>query len=341
MSDDGEDAPIAWTVGLLDLPSELQIEIFLTLFNQQSVVALSLTCHKLQDVYQRVANMVHVDQRSRIIEPIRNYVQFLDRFKLPNGRVRNPPPGGWPHIKPTPDNGLGTKTAFTIDILRHLPYIHNPEPHAWDYDGCFAHRSSMVDYSESSHHQGTQEELWLENFWYEGEEHPSGEPHILTLADGWEGPGHCFYIDTWTGLIFEEEEEFGPWSPIILAHDFFEDRIKSLTRFDEIFVPGEHTIFRRREHYDREKPWEHGHFWSWQERYVEYDPDDDPYDAEAMEMQGEYDGTDEEFGCMEDADWIRHLYFKHGWPGDNWDKEACLQAIREFVERRHERSGRF
>ncbi|KAH7376312.1 hypothetical protein B0T11DRAFT_272084 [Plectosphaerella cucumerina] len=61
MSDDGEVTPIAWTVGLLDLPSELQIEIFLTLFNQQSVAALSLTCRKLQDVYQRVANTVRVD----------------------------------------------------------------------------------------------------------------------------------------------------------------------------------------------------------------------------------------------------------------------------------------
>ncbi|KAH6697581.1 hypothetical protein F5X68DRAFT_257719 [Plectosphaerella plurivora] len=88
------DVPISWTLGLLDLPAELQIEIFLNLFNQQSVVALRLTCRKLEDVYQRIADTVRIDQRERIIEPIRNYIQFLDRFKLPEGRIHKPPPGG-------------------------------------------------------------------------------------------------------------------------------------------------------------------------------------------------------------------------------------------------------
>ncbi|KAG7137640.1 hypothetical protein HYQ45_005046 [Verticillium longisporum] len=185
--------------------------------------------------------------------------------------------------------------------------------------------------------------MWLEGFGFSGDHHPppSEGRHILTLVDGWEGPGHCIYIDTWTGLVYEDEDECGPSAPIILAQDFFSDRIKSLKRFDEVFILGEHTIYRRQAHYEREEPWRNGHYWDREERYVEYDPDDDPYDAEAMERQGEYDGTDEEFGCMEDADWIRHLYFKHGWPGENWDKEACLQAIRDFVDRQRQRSGRW
>ncbi|RBQ73620.1 hypothetical protein VDGD_02804 [Verticillium dahliae] len=348
MSEDEDDTPIPWYVSLMDLPTELYVKIFLTLFNQQSVVALRLTCRKLEDVYQRIAETVRVDQREHIVVPVRNFLElnfleFLDRFKLPNDRVRHPPPGGWPHIQPGPGNGLESKTPLALDILRHLSYIYDLEPQFDYYDGCITHRSTMVDYSETDSYQGGQEDMWLDESGFVGDDHPppSEGRHILTLAKGWEGPGHSIYIDTWTGLVYEDEAECGPSAPIILAQDFFSDRIKSLKRFDEVFVPGEHTIYRRQAHYEREQPWQNGHYWDREERYVEYDPDDDPYDAEAMERQGEHDGTNQEFGCMEDADWIRHLYFKHGWPGEDWDKEACLKAIRDFVHRRHQRSGRW
>ncbi|KAF3353927.1 hypothetical protein VdG1_07884 [Verticillium dahliae VDG1] len=326
MSEDEDDTPIPW----------------------YSVVALRLTCRKLEDVYQRIAETVRVDQREHIVVPVRNFLElnfleFLDRFKLPNDRVRHPPPGGWPHIQPGPGNGLESKTPLALDILRHLSYIYDLEPQFDYYDGCITHRSTMVDYSETDSYQGGQEDMWLDESGFVGDDHPppSEGRHILTLAKGWEGPGHSIYIDTWTGLVYEDEAECGPSAPIILAQDFFSDRIKSLKRFDEVFVPGEHTIYRRQAHYEREQPWQNGHYWDREERYVEYDPDDDPYDAEAMERQGEHDGTNQEFGCMEDADWIRHLYFKHGWPGEDWDKEACLKAIRDFVHRRHQRSGRW
>lgn len=340
MSDDGGDTTVAWTVSLLDLPSELLVEIFLSLFNQQSVVSLRLTHRKLEDVYQRIADKVRVDQRERITAPIRNFVDFLDRFKLPDGRVRRPPPGGWPHIEPS---RFSFKTHFAVDVLRHLSYIYDPEPQFDQYfDGCIAHRSTMVDYSETDQYQSGREDEWLETFGLDGMNHPppSDERHILTLGEGWEGASHDIFIDTWTGLVYQDEDEGGPWAPVILAQDFFTDRIQSLKRFDEVFVPGEDTIFRRQLHYEEDGPEHKNRCWDPDERYMEYVPDDDPYDAEEMDRQGEYK-TDRDFGCVEDADWIRHLYFKHGWPGENWDKEACLQAIREFVDRRHHQSGHY
>jgi hypothetical protein len=317
------------------------MQIFLSLYNQQSVVALRLTCHGLEDVYQRIANTIRADQRERIVAPVREYLEFLDRFKLPDGMLRHPPSGGWPHIQPGPGNGFEQKTDFAVDILRHLSYIHEPGFFG-DHDTCFAYQSTMVDYSELNRYDNGHD-ICMKGYEHprETRPRPSGERHVITISIGWESSGYHFYIDTWSGLIYQEEEEDGTCAPIIMAHDFFEDRIKSLQRFDEVFVPDENVILRRKEHYEREEPWKHDLFWDREDRYVEYIPDDDPYDAEEMERQGEYDGTDEEFGCMEDADWIRHLYFQHGWPGEKWDKNACLQAIREFVEGRHERSGEF
>ncbi|KAM0325566.1 hypothetical protein ACHAQA_007553 [Verticillium albo-atrum] len=348
MSDDEDDSSsisvVSWTVGLLDLPPEVQMEIFLTLFNQQSVVALRLTCHELEGVYQRIASTVETNQRERIIAPVWEYYEFLGRLWLPRNVILYPPPGGWPSIAPGPDNGFECKTNFAVDILRHLPYITETRG-LFNHDTIVAYRSTVEDHSQSEEYDQEMDESVLEVV-YETmldeaseENPPSPLRHMLKLAYGWPGGGRYIFIDTWTGFIWEEEDEGEECAPRILARDYFEDKIKMLRRFDEVFVPGEDVILRRKERFDRLDLWEEG---SWrsdcQKRYREYIPDDDPYGAEEMERKGEPTQS-RDFGDEEDGDWVRHLYFKHGWPGEKWDKEACQDEIREFVHRRKVLAG--
>ena len=35
-----------------------------------------------------------------------------------------------------------------------------------------------------------------------------------------------------------------------------------------------------------------------------------------------------------DQEWIQQIYKLHGWPGDDFRKEECMQAIRVFIQRR-------
>lgn len=321
---DSDRGTVPWTLGLLDLPIELHMEIFLTLFNQQSVFAFRLTCRSLENVYQRIATTIRVDQRERIIAPIRSYLEFLAHLKLPEGSLRYPPAGGWPHIAPALGNEFEAKTPFAVDILRHLPYVHAED---WSQDVTILPGSTMEDYSERRAEPDELENQTYDRL-YTNKTPPSTRDHVLLFSDETTYGGLTIFIDTLTGLVHEWEEVV----PVIPVRDYFENQINVLLRFDEIFIPGHDVIFRCEGRYRRFN----GEPRNPEEWYRDLVQDDDMYDAEEMKEMGEYVGQEgEPFGQLEDVNWVRHLHFKHGWPGETWDKEACLKEVREYFLRRY------
>jgi hypothetical protein len=59
-----------------------------------------------------------------------------------------------------------------------------------------------------------------------------------------------------------------------------------------------------------------------------------------MEKEGEPVDAGRWVDSEADAQWVRHLHFKHGWPGKDWDKIACLRAIQEYIGRREAEHNR-
>lgn len=334
------DGPDPWTVKLLDLPPELQISIFFSLVNMRSVIDFRLTCRQLDATYRRIAPQLLIDQRDRLVKPFARFYEFLMRLKLPEGSLRYPPPGGWPNIDPENVYGSDTyrakKTPFAVEILRHLPYIYTKdEEWLYGYDTSIGYMSTACDYSRPMLHDanGTEADYVKDSFHVD--DHVYNDPpmprppHVLLMAYGWEPGGVVLFLDTLNGLIIEDEATSSagyaissigyprppPWR-------YFNDRITALTRLDQVFVSGQdlQIVGGRR-------------FW-WTPGGDDDDYNDD-YDGEEMERRGEPpEDLRDRFGGAEDAEWVRHLHYKHGWPGEKWDKKACLEAIDRYVGRR-------
>lgn len=70
--------------------------------------------------------------REVTIAAFRDYYQFLTKMFLPEDRVEEPPPGGWPSITKEKLRLLN-KNSEVFELMRHLPYISEESllaPHA-------------------------------------------------------------------------------------------------------------------------------------------------------------------------------------------------------------------
>lgn len=328
-----KNSPIPWTVHLLDVPSELQIEIFYSLLNMRSVVDLRSTCRQLDSIYRRIEPQLLINQRDRIVKPVAKFYEFLNRLKLSENSLRYPPPGGWPNINPDDvyGNGNGTgykKSPFSVDVLRHLPYIFTPDRGFEDYHTNIGYKCTACDYSRPSHLRSSEDD-YIENFFNWSPDSYQNPPipqpsNLLLMAYGWENYSPVLFLHTLNGLVIEEEIRGGDSGPRIPPWQYFDDRIRMLTRLDQVFVAG-HDILTIEYESEGTRWWP----------VAEDDECDHIYDAEEMERQGEPPENEvDSLDNQEDAEWIRHLHYKHGWPGVKWDKKACLEAIHRYIGRR-------
>ncbi|KAH7350106.1 hypothetical protein B0T11DRAFT_290566 [Plectosphaerella cucumerina] len=329
-------APIRWTVHLLDMPPELQSEIYLHLPNLATVVSLRLTCRQLNDVYKPIDKEVKSLLRDRLVEPFGEYYDLLQRLKLPDDSVLHPPPGGWPFF--TRENLGFDKTDFAIDVLRHLPYVGGGP----SYEMNIGYKSQSIGYhcSEDSSPADPTKPLptyyleWPEMSMEEDrldtsldEKKITGIRHIVVIALGHESGGITLVLDTFAGIVFEEEVRGDPRSRHS-PRKYCDRRMARLEKLDEIFYPSEET-------------WELNEWW-----VDESDDSDDGYeydesyvpkpvkkhDHAAMEADGE--PVPEDIGDEGDKFfWIAYLYHKFGWPGKDYKKHECMQAIDEFLGR--------
>ncbi|KAK1770254.1 hypothetical protein QBC33DRAFT_556675 [Phialemonium atrogriseum] len=304
---------ISWTVRLMELPPELQAEVFLHLPNCMAAVALRLCCRQLNEVLLQNEKRILSSLRELLVAPFREFYDFLQRLKLPANSVKLPPPSGWPNMTPVACAGLD-KTPFAIDVLRHLPYID--ELHVKSNETNIDYKCNAVDYSKfTSDNFSTyrEEEFWaLEWQGVDEEERISGIKHVVMIAEGYESGGIVLLLDTFTGTIFEEivRTDSGVRLP---PDEYFRSRMERLRKLDQIFVAG----------FD---PWK-------EDGNISSDDFEAAYDADHMESQGEPVWAEGDFDQDEMFLWVRHLHRKFGWPGPDWKKGECMEAVEDFVQR--------
>lgn len=307
-------------MGLLALPPEIQTLVFFALPNMKTTFALRLSCKQLESIYQHSRTKIVTAQRERITLPFIALYELLERLWLPDGAVLHPPPGGWPNIA-IEDAGTWRKSSFAMDILRHLPYI--------DYKGHFDRQStgfcaSVIDYTHRRPREWaivTAERAWLLEMEYMSK--PRNEKsitptknHIIQIAEETVSVRDALYLDTGSGLVYCYTENI--CFDGVAALEYCEGRIDAFTRLDEIFVPGlvpQMTLS------------------TWGEEAAM----NKTYDAEEMERQGEPQVDIEGLTAWtrDEALWVRHLHRKFGWPGQDWEKEACLEEIQNLMENRY------
>lgn len=299
---------------MTELPSDLIVEIFRQLPNYRSVVALRLCSRQLNDIYRGAEQTIAASVRERITAPFRELYEFLVRLRLPQDSVLHPPPSGWPTIGSDACRGFD-KTPFAVNVLKHLSYV-NEKP--WQRGNenkslSIAYRSNCVNYSafsESDFSRFDREVFWAGK-WQENDPTPekiSGMKHVVMLAGDRGLGGLVVLLDTFTGTVFEEIS-YCTHGVRLSAREYCDRRMEILRNLDEIFIPGNDETMGAR--------------WP-----------TDPYDAEALESQGEAALDGHDYTAYDKLYyWLRHLYRKQGWPGSAWNKEEGLKVIADYVER--------
>lgn len=309
--------PLQWTVHLLDIPPEIQSQIFFHLPSLASVVSLRLACRQLDAVYKANEGKIRVLLRDRLVEPFQDFYECLQRLKFPANSIKYPPPGGWPSIDPVifkPYN----KTDFAIDVLKHLPYV--------DFEGSWSSvtnigwKSDCMDYSKheremnlSSVNRVTfiEEERLEDDRNYAAEDEDAvcitGAKHIVVLATGHESGGISITLDTFTGIIFETEHK-GDDHLELYVRDYCDKRIERFETMQELFHWDEVTQVMSA--WDADKPYEYDH--------AKTEAEGEPIPEDADDEDSRYD-------------WIAYLYHKHGWPGKDYRRDECQQELLLFL----------
>lgn len=305
MSDDSGD-PDEGPFDLLKLVPELQVKVFECLPDLWTAVALRLTCRALNALFLAYRTQIEAAIRDNLVAPFYEYYHFLGTLHLPEAAIKHPPRGGWPNITRETCSGFG-KTDFAVDVLRHLPFIAEDggrNYHNVDY------KSNVVDYSTATCETFAEEEIQTGLMLGYGMEGPAVE-HTLVIALGYESGGVELHFDTRSGVMYEEIVRVGG-DVHLPVREYLEAKMKQCRELQQVFVPGEDPA---RGGSGKEVG---------------------PYDAAAMEEEGEPSRPDELFDMESEVDlqWVRHLHRKFGWPGEGWRKEEGLKAIREYAERR-------
>lgn len=292
---------------LTKLAPELHVKVFEALPDLWTAVALRLTCRDLNVLFLTYRAQIEVAIRDNPVAPFYEYYHFLGRLHIPESAIRHPPPGGWPNITRETCTEFG-KTDFVVDVLRHLPFIAEDGRqnfHNIDY------KSNAVDYSTATRETFADEEIQSGLILTYGTQGPVVE-HTLVIAIGYESGGVELYFDTRSGVMYEEIVRVGG-DVHLPVREYFEMKMDQCRELQQVFVPGEDPAWGG------------------------FGEEVGPYDAAAMEESGEPSLPDELFdmGSDEDLEWVRHLYRKFGWPGEDWRKEEGLKAITEYAERRH------
>ncbi|KAF8211080.1 hypothetical protein K438DRAFT_1808770 [Mycena galopus ATCC 62051] len=304
-----EDKPAS---SFMDLALELKLEIFEALPNLWTAISLRLTCRAIDAVYLEHEKSIKAALRDRLVAPIAAHYAFLTTLHLPASAVTHPPPGGWPNITPEICKGLG-KTDFAVDVMRYLPYVrHAPHDNLHNID----YKCNVLDYSACAPADFDGGRLKFGEIVHEADLDGAQMPrHWFVLAEGHESGGVNLMLDALTGYVYEEIIRMSS-GDVLPAAEYFAKKQRSFRACEQVFVPGQDPL---------------GGSYGQEEK--------EPYDAEAMEAEGEPSAPGEFFGWAPgdgDVRWVRHLYRKYGWPGEGWRKEEGLEAVKAFVKNREE-----
>jgi hypothetical protein len=263
--------------------------------------------------------------REATIAAIRDYYAFLVALYLPESAIKEPPPEGWPSI--TADRmRVAGKTDEVVALLRHVPYISEPESDSDSDRGKFqgAPGCSFADYESLVRIGPGADAIKLVT---EGRDPCDDMPaHVVGLTTGgltrghqpesWRRDGSVFLLDTRLGIVYwvecpaeirydssieqvEDAADAYVDGPAWALADFF-DQLKN--EFVELnFVPlSPRCVF---ETYSR------------------------PYPDAVGSMETLH-------GDMLET--VQDIYREHGWPDlEKYRKEECLLAVRKAVENQY------
>ncbi|KAF3056383.1 hypothetical protein GL218_06733 [Daldinia childiae] len=230
--------------------------------------------------------------RDQYVAIINDFYTFLTRMYISDSALKHPPEGGWPNITPENCSGFG-KNAFVVDLLKHLPYIQGGQ----DNDVDIHYKCNVFDYSTV-----TPEEF--SGTWIKIGEIPATADgpvpaHIVVIAEGHESGGVDLLLDTEEGTIIEEiirHSRGGEWD----VTEYFNDLKQKYETLQMFHIPGTETV---------------------QEMPDSFNEDEAVAPVEGPQHDDEF------FPTEGDNCWVRHIYRSHGWPGPEYRRDECMEAI--------------
>lgn len=247
--------------------------------------------------------------REATISCIRDYYQFLTQMYLPESAILEPPALGWSNITKESWQAFG-KTDEVIELLRHLPYIHEPSDNGQHMQS--AAHCHFSDYRSPgwATYLGQNKGQDIKTM-TEGRYSDEVPDHVIGLTVGGRD-NVVFLLDTHAGIVHwvdcpdrmrpsrepVDEDNFPDddwrfWSPAWAVAEFFEvlkDQFRDLN-----FVPlNEQNVT-------------------------------DTYTIFAEEEQGV-------------ISLVQDVYREHGWPNlDAYRKEECMRAVRKALKQHYPR----
>ncbi|KAI8966001.1 hypothetical protein F5Y11DRAFT_311070 [Daldinia sp. FL1419] len=239
--------------------------------------------------------------RGQYVAIIDDFYTFLTRMYIPESALKRPPEGGWPNITPEACSEFG-KSAFVVDLLKHLPYIEGGR----DNDVDIHYKSHVVDYSTVTPKDFSSPQIKF------GEISASADGPIpdcvVVIAEGHESGGRDLLLDTEQGTIIEEMIRYqrnGEWDVV----EYFTNLKRRFETLEMFHIPGTETIQETHPLPEKEEP--------------------------AAPVEGPVNEDNHEFFPLdEDNRWVRHLYRSHGWPDMEFRRDECLEAIRKYAAMR-------
>ncbi|KAJ8112887.1 hypothetical protein OPT61_g4855 [Boeremia exigua] len=278
--------------------------------------------------------------RDQLVTIIADYYKVLTRLYIPESALKFPPPGGWPNITQETTKGF-PRAPIVIDLLKYLPYIGEEDagemitnihyksdvvdystwgPHQWANDDQFGAMSveELVETYQERRLENSEDDDWDEAYlWYRDEDRDKDadgdenwwdgdEPddikleNMIVLANGYESGGRAIILDVFKGNIYEDIIRCSGLQSEEPVECYF-DNLK--TKFEKLVmvpVPGYELL--------------------------EGDLYEDPSDMK------EVDDVDCDKSLIDSeettAQQLRNIYRSFGWPGDDYNKEGAVAAVR-------------
>ncbi|KAK4172338.1 hypothetical protein QBC36DRAFT_363030 [Triangularia setosa] len=239
-----------------------------------------------------------------------NFYQFLTTLQYSPSDLKIPPPGDWPHLTRKAGAPVDYNTDFTLEVMRHLPYIGG-KMH-YEYKFIFIDYSTLdpkTSYSFKKNKGGYPADDWFQTFhsnMYEGEP-PRGDC-LIPLTCGWEGGGVVLLLDVKKSEIVEDVvrcqgNSFGVQEYI--------DRLK--VRFSKLkLIPCDGRLVLPDKMQERDTLVMEKDFW------------DQNFDNEH--------GWHDHWGTDVDIAYIKQVYRGHRWP-DNFRREECFRFMNALMEK--------
>ncbi|OTB18345.1 hypothetical protein K445DRAFT_315156 [Daldinia sp. EC12] len=237
--------------------------------------------------------------RDRYVTVIKDFYTFLTRLHIPKSAIVHPPEGGWPNITPEYCSGFG-KSAFVIDLLKHLPYIEGGRESGVDIH----YKCNVLDYSTVMPVDFGNPQLKVAKIPAEAD--GPIPPHTVVIAEGHESGGRVLMLDTEEGVIIEEEIRCQCNGDFDVM-EYFADLKKKYETLEMFPIPGTETV-----------------------QLMDMDGSDEIKKATPVEgplCHGEF------FSTEEDKHWVRYLFQSHGWPGPEFRREECFEVSLRSIER--------